>query len=364
MATPRTTPERRTRVEPRDDFLRVHFAPPLGGHADYHYFWLRHNCDCCRHPQTRERTLRPSEISLDLRPAEVALSADARRVVVVWNEAGARHRSEYAFEWLAENAYARNRRAVAPPPSDLARFELHAGRAGEIAGPLRDACLPRVASDGAVIVRGVGTDTESLIDDFEAGGLELVATHFGRIEDLRADNTTNRNTDQLGYTDAPVDLHTDQPFIERPPRYQLLHCLRAADQGGESTVVDAWQAARYLKSLDARAFELLSRVPVRFHRVQKAFESLKVAPVLELRGGEVVKVRSSYFTMAPHIVPFEEMEEWYRAYDRFERLVAEPRHQLRFRLEAGDFLLYDNFRMLHARSGFRGPRWVRGVYFS
>jgi len=33
-------------------------------------------------------------------------------------------------------------------------------------------------------------------------------------------------------------------------------------------------------------------------------------------------------------------------------------------LESGDFVLYDNFRMLHARYGFSGPRHLRGVYFN
>jgi hypothetical protein len=55
-----------------------------------------------------------------------------------------------------------------------------------------------------------------------AGGWKVVPTHFGRIEDLRTDNTTNKNTDQLGYTDAAVDLHTDQPFIAKPPRFQCV----------------------------------------------------------------------------------------------------------------------------------------------
>ena len=45
----------------------------------------------------------------------------------------------------------------------------------------------------------------------------MVETHFGRIEDLRTDNTTNQNTDQLGYTDAAINLHTDQPYIADPP---------------------------------------------------------------------------------------------------------------------------------------------------
>jgi gamma-butyrobetaine dioxygenase len=57
------------------------------------------------------------------------------------------------------------------------------------------------------------------------------------------------------------------------------------------------------------------------------------------------------------------MEAFYRAYDRFARLVRHPRHRMQFLLKEGDFLLYDNRRMLHGRTGFRGPRWVRGVYF-
>jgi gamma-butyrobetaine dioxygenase/trimethyllysine dioxygenase len=57
------------------------------------------------------------------------------------------------------------------------------------------------------------------------------------------------------------------------------------------------------------------------------------------------------------------MEAFYRAYQRFQRIVHDPAHHLRFLLGPGDFVLYDNHRMLHARTSFTGPRWVRGVYF-
>ena len=50
----------------------------------------------------------------------------------------------------------------------------------------------------------------------------MVPTHFGRYEDLRTDNTTNANTDQLGYTNAAVDLHSDQTFLAAPPRFQCV----------------------------------------------------------------------------------------------------------------------------------------------
>ena len=74
-------------------------------------------------------------------------------------------------------------------------------------------------------------------------------------------------------------------------------------------------------------------------------------------------MRASYFTFAPHRMPFGHMEAWYRAYERFVKLVGDERHQYRVALAAGDFVLYDNYRMLHARTAFTGARWMRGVYF-
>ncbi len=360
MAMQQSVRDSHVRVDVHDSYLRVHFAD--GAHADFHYFWLRHNCDCCRHPQTGERTLCPSDVPMDLQPASVNPSIDETALTILWNDPSA-HRSHYRLDWLREHAYALNRDAVSPPASDVSRLEVNAAQLAA-APRLRDVCRERLAQLGAVVVRNFGPDTEALIDDFAHVGLTIVPTHFGRIEDLRTDNTTNANTDQLGYTDAAVNLHTDQPFLDTPPRYQLLHCMQPADQGGDSVVVDAWQAARYLRSLDAPAFAMLTRVAVRFHRQQKQFTRLQAAPIIEVRNQELFRIRSSYFTMAPHHVPFAEMEPWYRAYNHFVAITNAPRHQYRFRLGAGDFLMYDNFRMLHARTSFIGARWVRGVYFN
>ena len=346
----------------RPDFLRVSFGSDAPTHADFHWFWLRHQCDCCRHPITRERTLRPSDVPLEITPHGVALSPDEKRLFVVWPDGAGEHASDYALDWLRANAYATDADELEPPPSDTTRVELHAGAFGSAKALAREA-VARVRASGAVLVRGAGLDTEAWIDAFSAQDLRVIPTHFGRIEDLRTDNTTNQNTDQLGYTDAAVDLHSDQPFLAEPPRYQMLHCMQPADEGGDSQVADARVAAEYLRRVDEHAYALLSSVPIRFHRVQKNFEKLHVSPLLELRDRVLFRVRSSYFTMAPQQAPFERMEAWYRAYQRWERLLGEPRHSYRFRLEAGDFLLYDNWRMLHARTRFRGARWVRGVYF-
>ncbi len=349
-------------IDARPDFLRVEFGNGSPAHADFHWFWLRHQCDCCRHPQTRERTLRPSDVPLEITPRRVALSPDFERLFVVWPGDPGEHASVYPLDWLRANAYAPDAAEIARPPSYSAAIELRAG-AFDSGRALAHACVERVLASGAVLVRCAGLDTESLIDAFIAQGLRVIPTHFGRIEDLRTDNTTNQNTDQLGYTDAAVDLHTDQPFLAEPPRFQMLHCMQPADEGGDSHVADARAAAEYVRRTDEHAFELLSTVPIRFHRVQKSFEKLHVSPLLELRDACFVRVRSSYFTMAPQQLAFARMEAWYRAYQRWERLLGDSRNGYRFRLGAGDFLLYDNWRMLHARTRFRGARWLRGVYF-
>jgi gamma-butyrobetaine dioxygenase/trimethyllysine dioxygenase len=350
-------------VELHEGWLRVHFGPPASTHADYHDRWLRHGCDGDRHPTTRERIVCSSELPPDVAPQSVSIGPEGRTLRVLWKEGDGGRRSEYPAAWLWEHAYAVGRVDVPPPPSDPASLEVDARRVGGAASHLMDVCRERVSRLGAVVVRGHGADTEALIAALAADGLAVVETHFGRIEDLRTDNTTNRNTDQLGYTDSAVELHTDQPFLERPPRYQVLHCMQPAEWGGDNAVADGRAAARHLESLDAEAFELLCTVPVRFQRRQKAFEALHVGPVLRFSGEGGFSIRYSYFTMDPHRVPFARMEAWYRAYDRFARLLRDPRSQYRFRLEAGDFLLYDNHRMLHARTRFGGSRWVRGVYF-
>jgi len=47
----------------------------------------------------------------------------------------------------------------------------------------------------------------------------------------------------LGYTNAAIDLHTDQPFVENPPPLQMLQCIRPADVGGASMIADGRLAA-------------------------------------------------------------------------------------------------------------------------
>ncbi|RYE90190.1 MAG: gamma-butyrobetaine dioxygenase [Myxococcales bacterium] len=341
-----------------DTWLRVPFA--TGEHADFHYRWLRHNCDLDRHPTTGERTVCSSDLPDVVSARRAWVSGDT--LVLEWAHDG--RQSAYDLGWLRRHAYALGREATTIA-SDLGPVQFTAPSSAEAAR----LALGRVRAHGLAVLRRGDTgrapedDTEPLIEAFERQGLRVIGTHFGRIEDLRTDNTTNANTDQLGYTDAGIELHTDQPFLDTPPRYQLLQGIRRADEGGESFLADARSAWRHLATIDARAATLLATVPVRFHRQQKHFERIVDAPLIHVGASDDdFQVRFSYFTLAPHRLPFAQLDEYYRAHDRFARLVRDPAHQYRFTLNPGDWVLYDNHRMLHGRTGFRGPRWVRGVY--
>jgi len=348
-------------LELHREWLRV----PLGAgeHADFHHRWLRHHCDRERHPITGERTRCSSELPDDISPRRAAIVDDA--LEIDWSDD---HASRYPLTWLRTHAYARNRVDVPPPAADLAQISL-ATRDLSLAQQIH-AALARVRQHGAAVVRRDPDDrrapedaTEPLIAAFEAAGLRVIGTHFGRIEDLRTDNSTNVNTDQLGYTDAPIGLHTDQPFLEHPPRYQLLQGIRCADEGGVNLVADARAAFRHLESIDAHAADILATVPVKISRKQQQFERELVTPLVARRGDDDFLVRSSYFTYAPHALPFARTLDFYRAHDHFIRLLRDPQHQYRALLAPGDWLLYDNHRTLHARTAFTGARWLRGVYF-
>ncbi|CAF1551056.1 unnamed protein product, partial [Didymodactylos carnosus] len=368
----------------RRDYLRLHANNKT---YDFHYFWLRHNCNAVpqsRHPLTNERIVDCAHISLDLPPTSVKLIEENSKVEVQWppnyitiapickNSSSSlvdSHTSTYSIDWLISNAYAVDRiDNVQPDYGDIRKVEIDYKNYinnNNLNDYFRD-CYQRLKQYGLVVVRNRGLDTETVIRDFLPDNCHVFESHFGVIEDLRTDNKTNKNTDQLGYTNSAVDLHTDQPFIDNPPGMQMLQCIQKADIGGDNHLVNSHKAALYLREINPEAFYLLSTVAVKFHRKQKQFESLHVGPIIELEenGNDIKKVRHSYFTFATFQYPFWLMNSFYKAYQAYSTILKDEKYTFNVLLESGDFLLYDNYRMLHARKEFQGERFMRGIYFN
>ena len=64
-------------------------------------------------------------------------------------------------------------------------------------------------------------------------------------------------------------------------------------------------------------------------------------------------------------MPEELVERYYAAYQRFGRMLEEPRYRIQFKLEPGDLFIVDNLRVLHGRTDYAasgGERHLQGCY--
>jgi gamma-butyrobetaine dioxygenase len=186
-------------------------------------------------------------------------------------------------------------------------------------------------------------------------------TNYGKLFDVRiTDAATN-----LAFTGLPITPHTDNPYRDPVPTVQLLHCLVNQADGGDSGLVDGFGAASFLRDTEPEAFAILARTPVTF-RYQDSSVDLSASTsliVLDPRG-RIRAVRYNNRCMQPLPLRSAEAVAFYAAYRLFSRALLRPTAQLNLRLSAGDCLVFDNTRVLHARTGFTaaGGRHLQGCY--
>jgi len=56
--------------------------------------------------------------------------------------------------------------------------------------------------------------------------------------------------------------------------------------------------------------------------------------------------------------------KFYQALSEFERLIENTEQHLNLTLQPGEMIVVDNWRALHSRDGFEGPRWMEGGYIT
>jgi gamma-butyrobetaine dioxygenase len=136
--------------------------------------------------------------------------------------------------------------------------------------------------------------------------------------------------------------------------------------GGLSTLVDGLAAVNELRAEDADAFDVLTRVAVRFRYTDSANELVAYAPIIELGG----HARFHAINYSPRLdfVPLLQpamLERFYAARRRWDALLKSARFELRFPLREGELIMFDNRRLLHGRTGFdssAGLRHLQGCY--
>jgi alpha-ketoglutarate-dependent taurine dioxygenase len=147
-------------------------------------------------------------------------------------------------------------------------------------------------------------------------------------------------------------------YFEHPPRYQILHCLRNKVVGGTSVFVDALHAAQVLRHTHPADFDLLTKTPVAFHYINDGHHlhrehcTIELAPTTTSPARQEIRhINYSPPFQAP--LSLSTPTEFYSAFKRFSDLLNHELNTYHYTLKEGDAVIFDNRRVLHARTAFR-----------
>lgn len=216
-----------------------------------------------------------------------------------------------------------------------------------------------LAEDGVVLVPDAGPDPEALV--------VLAATVLGgRLRELFGIRPQ-------GGTDSPaLGLHNDGAYLQadvhgrtvrlRDPDedHLLMHCSSPAPAGGDSVLVDGYRLVDRLAGDHPDLHAFLTGCDVDFFggRTDPP-RGVPATPLLRrmvehTRGGRRAVRASDYAVPVPRAPQWD--EHLARIEEYADLLAGAFEAAPRFRMDAGDLLVLDNYRFLHGRDAFTGSR--------
>ena len=329
----------------------------------YSSLWLRDNDPANRDPSTGQRLAS----LLDLPPSPRLQAAEPRpsgHLTLSWEDGGT---SVFPLRWL--HAFDRSLH-MTPRPMRLpwmgqpAEAFAWCDYAEWVENPAsREDWLYYVGRDGLAFLRNLpnqeGNGESALLH--VAALISLVAeTNYGRTFDLRSVAEPNN----LGYTSPGRPVHTSHPYRDPVPGFQLLHCLSAPGQGGESIFVDGMAVAERVRAHDPDAFALLSQTPIPYRFQDATVELVAERTMLDIdTQGQFRAIYYDDHSLAP--LPFKgpRLNKYYPAYRQLAQLLREPSRLVTYGWKPGDLVLFDNSRILHGHTAISsGTRHLQGCY--
>ncbi|KAL8842718.1 MAG: hypothetical protein Q9170_000374 [Blastenia crenularia] len=195
----------------------------------------------------------------------------------------------------------------------------------------------------------------------------------------------------VAYTSSHLGFHMDLLYVDNPPGLQILHCLRASTQGGESLFSDALRAVTRIQHSRPDHYSILKGFPVtyKYHNNREWYQQTR--PHIEvvtsphedpkdtfelhperLRLPHSIKaINWSPPFQAPFLVDIGEnnaksgFPRYFRAIRRLKKELEADEAVFVQRMKPGTAVIFDNRRIVHARRAFEdrgGERWLRGAY--
>ena len=337
------------------------------GDIDVAPLWLRDACSCheCRDEFSGQR-LR-GVLTLGASTDIASWRDDGDDIEVTFTPDG--HVSRFSKSWLATNAPGKadafdDRSERHRPPwraIDLGGRPPEVAWQGLLGGSERAAALTALMRTGILLVRDVPTELEMVLAVARSFA-HVRTTNYGDLFDVRVE----AQPVNLAFTGRAIAPHTDNPYREPVPGIQLLHCLQASPGGGDNLFIDGFAAAAMVRADDPPAFATLTSTPLTF-KYEDANALLRAsAPIITINpSGDIRAVRWNDRSIQPPAVAPHDVAEVYRAMRVFATTLDRPELHIELKLEPGDCIVFDNTRVLHARTAFEGgsgARHLQGCY--
>ena len=339
-----------------------------GQKSKFNYFWLRDNCPSAHDKDTRHRMFNILKISTDINAKKYNINKEGK-LEIEWSEG--EHISYYDLKWLRENCYTiKNKKRYSSPYKlwnsslqknlDLIQID-HDEILNSEKGLIK--WLELLHHQGIAIVKNAPSANKSalpLLNRISHTRETFFKTPFEVINVPKPNNSA--------YTAHALRNHMDLPWFENPPGYQFLHCLINEAEGGNSSAVDAFAVADYLRNNEKEIFEILVNTPLRFRDkdyTQVAHRSFYAPAITLTKDGDYNDIRFSVATMDALDCHPDIMEKVYKAHHRFGNLLHDDKFQIKFKLEKGDIFSFNNRRLLHGRTAYNpnsGHRHLQGYY--
>jgi len=308
------------------------------------------------------------KVSTNIKPKQFKINKEGK-LEIEWSEGS--HTSYYDQKWLRENCYTINNKKKYISPYDLWDNSLNSKLAtieiehDEIMNSDKGLIkwLELLHYKGIAIVKNAPIEKKSafpILNRISHTRETFFKTPFEVINIPKPNNSA--------YTAHALRNHMDLPWFENPPGYQFLHCLINSAEGGQSSAVDGFAVADYLRKNEKEIFETLVGVPLKFKDNDYTQDTIRIfhAPAISLtKDGDYNDIRFSVATMDTLDCHPDIMNKVYNAHHKLGNLIHDDKFQIKFRLGPGDIFSFNNRRVLHGRTAFdpnSGHRHLQGYY--
>jgi len=339
-----------------------------GEESNFNYLWLRDNCPTAHDKNSNHRMFNILNVSESLEAKNFKINDDGK-LEIEWSEGD--HTSYYDPKWLRENCYTLKSKQKYISPYELWDNSLeknldsirvdHDEILNSEEGLIK--WLELLHYKGIAIVKNTPVEKESafhVLNRISHTRQTFFKTPFEVINIPKPNNSA--------YTAHALRNHMDLPWFETPPGYQFLHCLINSAEGGDSSAVDGFAVANYLRTNEKDIFETLVNIPLKFRDkdyTQELIRSFYGSAISLTKDGDYNDIRFSIATMDALDCHPDIMDKVYKAHRRFGKLLHDDKFQIKFRLEPGDIFSFNNRRALHGRTAFdpnSGHRHLQGYY--